>query len=351
MGDIELMCNPAPIEIGNRVWNDTDNDGIQDAGETPISGVMVQLLDSGGTVMETATTDANGNYSFSSGSGTSSTSARYGITALLPNTQYTVRIPNVQGGSKQSALGTNVLTTANVGGSGQPDVRDSDGSLVGNNAYVFVLTSDIPSAGANNHTFDFGFGPTLNPSGDCYAVADNGNNPQLYRIDCMTGASTYVGPLAINQDVEAIELSPSYVNLFGIAAQTGLPAAFGSIDKSTGTWTQIGLIGSADGAQGTISPVEMDGMTHDEFGNMWTISNSPITAVLFKIDTVTGAVVQNTFGANIDYLKLTGAAANMAVEDMAYDVTTGKYYLVGNGTGPTPDSKLYELNVTTGFTS
>ena len=347
MGDIELLSLESPIEIGNRVWNDVDMDGIQDPGEAAISGVSVQLIKAG-TVEASAITDNNGNYYFSSAAGTSTPSFRYGVTALMPNMAYTVRIPNY---TSQAALASLSPTTANTGGSGQPDVRDSDGSVIGSNVEATILTSDIPIAGANNHTFDFGFGPTLNPSGDCYAVADNGNNPQLYRIDCMTGASTYVGPLAISQDVEAIELSPSYTNLYGIAAQTGLPAAFGSIDKSTGTWTQIGLIGSADGAQGTISPVEMDGMTHDEFGNMWTISNSPITAVLFKIDTVTGAVVQNTFGANIDYLKLTGAAANMAVEDMAYDVTTGKYYLVGNGTGPTPDSKLYELNVTTGFTS
>ena len=44
LGDIELLCNAAPIEIGNRVWDDTDNDGIQDAGELPISDVTVYAL-------------------------------------------------------------------------------------------------------------------------------------------------------------------------------------------------------------------------------------------------------------------------------------------------------------------
>ncbi|HRR09859.1 MAG TPA: hypothetical protein PLO56_14310, partial [Rhodothermales bacterium] len=33
LGDLEALSLPAPIEIGNRVWLDTDNDGIQDAGE------------------------------------------------------------------------------------------------------------------------------------------------------------------------------------------------------------------------------------------------------------------------------------------------------------------------------
>ncbi|HRR07955.1 MAG TPA: SdrD B-like domain-containing protein, partial [Rhodothermales bacterium] len=41
LGDLEVMGLPAPIEIGNRVWLDADNDGIQDAGEAGISGVQV----------------------------------------------------------------------------------------------------------------------------------------------------------------------------------------------------------------------------------------------------------------------------------------------------------------------
>ncbi|MBK8347291.1 MAG: hypothetical protein IPL08_06570 [Saprospiraceae bacterium] len=156
LGDMEVSGAAAPIEIGNRVWADTDGDGIQDAGEAPIAGVTVQLLQ-GTTVIATATTDVNGNYYFSSEAGTNTASAIYGITQLDPNMTYIVRIPNVQGGSKQAALGTNSLTTANADGSTNGDLRDSDGTLVGNNAEVTVLTTDIAVAGANNHTFDFGF--------------------------------------------------------------------------------------------------------------------------------------------------------------------------------------------------
>ena len=158
LGDMEVSGTAAPIEIGNRVWADTDGDGIQDADEAPIAGVTVQLIQ-GTTVIATATTDASGNYYFSSAAGTNTASAIYSISQLDPNMTYIVRIPNVQGGSKQAALGANSLTVANVGGAGQPDVRDSDGTAVGDNAEVTVLTTDIAIAGANNHTFDFGFGP------------------------------------------------------------------------------------------------------------------------------------------------------------------------------------------------
>ncbi len=50
--------------VGDRVWNDTDGDGLQDSGEAGLNGVMVRLLDSGGNTVATATTSGNGNYSF-----------------------------------------------------------------------------------------------------------------------------------------------------------------------------------------------------------------------------------------------------------------------------------------------
>jgi protocatechuate 3,4-dioxygenase beta subunit len=43
LGDLELLSDPAPLEIGNRVWNDTNNNGIQDAGEVGISNVAISL--------------------------------------------------------------------------------------------------------------------------------------------------------------------------------------------------------------------------------------------------------------------------------------------------------------------
>ncbi|MBK7340532.1 MAG: hypothetical protein IPQ10_01390 [Saprospiraceae bacterium] len=153
MGDIELLGLESPIEIGNRVWNDTDNDGIQDPGEAAITGVTVQLVKTG-SVIATAQTDANGNYYFSSGTGINTASVIYGIIQLMPNMAYTLRIPSY---NTQTALLNMNPTTANTGGAGQPDVRDSDGAVSGSNVEASILTTDIPINGANNHTFDFGF--------------------------------------------------------------------------------------------------------------------------------------------------------------------------------------------------
>jgi protocatechuate 3,4-dioxygenase beta subunit len=50
--------------IGDRVWNDIDGDGIQDANEVGVAGVTVVLLNSAGQPIATTTTDAFGNYKF-----------------------------------------------------------------------------------------------------------------------------------------------------------------------------------------------------------------------------------------------------------------------------------------------
>lgn len=50
--------------IGDTVWFDANANGTLDGNEYGIPGVTVALLDSGGNVIATTTTDANGNYSF-----------------------------------------------------------------------------------------------------------------------------------------------------------------------------------------------------------------------------------------------------------------------------------------------
>ncbi|MBK9436930.1 MAG: hypothetical protein IPN51_02890 [Chloracidobacterium sp.] len=47
LGSMAAMCSAAPIEIGNRVFRDTNNNGVQDPGENGIAGVTVRLYESG----------------------------------------------------------------------------------------------------------------------------------------------------------------------------------------------------------------------------------------------------------------------------------------------------------------
>jgi hypothetical protein len=51
--------------LGDFVWEDQNQNGVQDSGEPGIPGVTVELLDSDGNLLATTTTDANGQYQFS----------------------------------------------------------------------------------------------------------------------------------------------------------------------------------------------------------------------------------------------------------------------------------------------
>jgi large repetitive protein len=65
-----INVNPLPLgSIGDYVWIDANDNGIQDAGEKPVKGVKVTLWSNNagvpGSIITTATTDINGLYLFS----------------------------------------------------------------------------------------------------------------------------------------------------------------------------------------------------------------------------------------------------------------------------------------------
>jgi hypothetical protein len=62
--DMGIVPPAGTASLGNKVWNDLDNDGNQDAGEIGMAGVTVTLYDATGNIVSSTTTDANGEYSF-----------------------------------------------------------------------------------------------------------------------------------------------------------------------------------------------------------------------------------------------------------------------------------------------
>ena len=74
VADTDTPSTTATGAIGDRLWNDTDQDGIQDPGESGIEGVTVRLLvdtngdgvygGTSGEILATTATDASGNYIF-----------------------------------------------------------------------------------------------------------------------------------------------------------------------------------------------------------------------------------------------------------------------------------------------
>ena len=168
LGGMEALCPPAPIEIGNRVWLDLDNDGVQDPGETPVAGVTVSLYDAAGNQIAQTVTNGAGEYLF--------TSLQDGVAF---NTDYVVRLDNPADFAAGGPLFEWFLTNANTGANN----IDSDAVLVGTFPTIELTTGD---PGDNNHTYDFGFvvepppptttPPSTDPPGD---PGDSDGDPSI----------------------------------------------------------------------------------------------------------------------------------------------------------------------------
>ncbi|OIN55538.1 SdrD B-like domain-containing protein, partial [Arsenicibacter rosenii] len=148
LGLLEALCSPAPIMIGNRVWNDTNNNGVQDAGEAGIPGVVVTLKGTGLSANGvTATTNSKGEYYFSTATGTSSTSAVLNL-SLTYGGSYSVCFPiSTSAGALLISENVNAATGENA------DKIDSDPSATG------VVTLTIGVGGENDFSIDAAYAP------------------------------------------------------------------------------------------------------------------------------------------------------------------------------------------------
>ena len=122
-----------PASLGDKVFFDNNGNGIQDSGESGVSGVTVTLTSGGddglisttaGNITVTVTTDSSGNYSF---------------TGLTPGVEYQVSFDNLPTGFE--------FTTAEVG---TDETADSDANESGVTP-ILTLTS-----GEDNPTIDAG---------------------------------------------------------------------------------------------------------------------------------------------------------------------------------------------------
>jgi uncharacterized repeat protein (TIGR01451 family) len=165
IGDLELLTDPSPIEIGDRVWLDSNQNGIQDPDEKGIANVHVQLVCRNQT-KATAITNSNGYYIFSNDTNKNSTSShRYNISDLQPKNTNNCLIKITK---NQKALQHRYLTSKE---STNNDRIDSDARDDRDDAILGIQPDDIPANGANNHSLDAGFTQTP-PAPKTYCIGD-----------------------------------------------------------------------------------------------------------------------------------------------------------------------------------
>jgi uncharacterized repeat protein (TIGR01451 family) len=196
LGDLEAVCGPPPLEIGNRVWVDLDRNGVQDPGEAPIPGVIVQLYmitNSFGApvnqLIGRTTTNANGEYYFNEtdvnyspvnelpyinfwDTNRNGTRELHEPIGIMPRAVYDVRLDDPANYGAGAPLDQYYITSATTKfyNDANDTARDSNG--LDGAPTALVSATNFPSTrlttgdfGDNDHTYDFGFAKTAITTG------------------------------------------------------------------------------------------------------------------------------------------------------------------------------------------
>ncbi len=176
VGDVEFMCDPPPIEVGNYVWLDLNKNGVQDPDELPIPDITIDLYSSNGTLLGSTTTNNQGEYYFNS------------LTSNMPEDEVVYIV--IRDYDTNNGLGTlgHLLT---VNDNGTNDLHDSDGldggssgiAAIGNRPYIQVMTGTL---GWVDHSYDFGFFPNVcfvSGIGASIIDCNEGDEPNTFDIE------------------------------------------------------------------------------------------------------------------------------------------------------------------------
>jgi len=198
LSDVAVLSDAAPIEIGNRVWQDTNGNGVQDPGEPGIANLRVRLLTNGIQVGETVTNDRGEFYFNASNVGT----------GVLPVMNYEIVVDR-----NQTTLNGFTLTTANQDNSPNGDIRDSDAIVRGNDAVIQLTTGGV---GESNHTFDMGF---VQPGGPITIACPPNVTATVTVAGANSAVVTYPTPTTTGQ-VANVTCTPASGSTFPLGTTT-----------------------------------------------------------------------------------------------------------------------------------
>jgi uncharacterized repeat protein (TIGR01451 family) len=178
--DFGIFCAAG---LGDYVWEDTNKNGQQDAGEKPIGGVDVMLMDGSGAMISSTKTDANGLYMFD----------------YLPPGTYSVKFTTPAG----------MNPTIVVGDINQEKNSDAN-PTTGKTEQVTLVEGEF------NGRIDAGFTPQLLALGDHVWRDDNDNG-------VLDGAEVGIADVALSlRDAGGNEIATTKTNSAGRYLFTGL---------------------------------------------------------------------------------------------------------------------------------
>jgi uncharacterized repeat protein (TIGR01451 family) len=402
-----------PATLSGLIFRDDNSDGVKQAGETVLSGIDVQVIDSNGST-QTVTTTAGGIYTASVPAGSvtvdvveSTLPSGYILTtANEPQVVTAVAGPNAAadigywtpavtdigitksvddpapaegqsivfsmvatnngpedasmiqvtdilpagltyssdngGGAYSSVSGVWDIGSLGVGDSASLKIRavvdtETAGLSITNYAAMTQIgvTDSNPSNNADQASVIIQISQPTPDCGLTYLVADaggsyNGGNDWFTKIDRDTGIESAVGTGTGTDNIESIAFNAGATVLYAANANQ-----LGTIDVSTGVYTTIGAFGSGDGAEGTLSFSDVDGLTFDPLtGILYGSSRrSSLEDLLIQIDPVTGAHIPDAFGSGVDYVVINSVSNHVDIDDIAIDPYDGQMYAIANSGG------------------
>ncbi|QEG24328.1 SdrD B-like domain-containing protein [Mariniblastus fucicola] len=281
IGDVEFLSAPGEMEIGDRIWLDTDRDGEQDAGEGNVpDGVTVELYDMtdplNPVLVGTATT-SNGQYLFND----SNVAYSDGGTAvgLRPFTDYEIRLvaSDFQSGG---LLQDYVATTANA-------VDDSIDSDAVNQGGIPIVALTTGATGESDHSFDMGLVQT-----------DRGDLPTGYNVTAADDGATHMldGVTFLGASADAEMDATNTANALG--------------DDSKASDDEDGVTFLSPMVAGTNAEIQVVASV-DGFLNAWIDFDGDGTLDVVDVVSVDGVPVAG--GTTLNDLALTGGTHSIVV--------------------------------------
>lgn len=290
LGDLEYLNN-LTLEIGNRIWNDTDQDGIQDAGESGIADVTLELFDlsdkAGPVLVGTTTSDSDGQYLFNDSNVTYSDGAdAIGLRAL---THYEVRVVANEFSVGETLENFNVTlanqetilvsgTTVNLSGAAEHDAN-------GNGTPDTARTRRIDVLADNNLNSDGKRVIVTSATGGTATVDHNGTVIFEYTDQSTSGSLTYqVVEDRLDSDALGTDTDADGWDDLAIAAVT--TGYSGLTDHSI----DLGLVESPIDLELSVSVDKRDALAGERVTLTFQLTNDDLTASGIATEVVVGNI-------------------------------------------------------------
>ena len=204
---------------------------------------------------------------------------------------------------------------------------------------VTIMTTDTayaftPATMTNDSAIAW-FG-MIGPRSLCLGIADDQSaEDRYYMINRLSGKNQYIGQVTGRTNIETMAIK---LGMDTVWAADG--AQLGWLTLQSGTFNEVGTgIGSGSGTIGGTPTVhnftDIDGMGFDPLNDILYGTEATLSAsgdLLIAIDRGTGTLIEDFFGAGIDFVEITGPNIKEAIDDISFNPITGELLAINNQT-------------------